>query len=62
MANGEDQDLKEMIRKIRLLDGHMARRWQDAQCPSGKLQEDGCSGGPAEGQEDKGGGMGFKEK
>ena len=35
---------------------------QDAQCPSGKLQEDGCSGGPAEGQEDKGGGMGFKEK
>ena len=58
MANGEDQDLKEGIQKIRLLDGRMARRWQDVQRAPWELQENGCSDGPSEGQEVEGGDAG----
>jgi len=62
MADGEDQDLKERIQKVRLLDGYMARMWQDVQRAPGELNEDGCSGGPAEGQGDEGGGVGAKRE
>ena len=62
MEDGEGQDLKERIQEIRLLDGYMARRWQDAQRAPGKLQEDECAGGPAEGQGNEGGSIGAKGK
>jgi hypothetical protein len=30
------------LQDLQLLDGILARGWQDAQCAPGKLQEDGC--------------------
>jgi hypothetical protein len=40
VANGDDQDHKERIQKIHLLDGHMARRRQNPKCPSRELRND----------------------
>jgi len=46
------------LQDLYLLDGHLARGRQDAQCAPGKQQEDGCRGGQAEGQGEEGGGAG----
>ena len=54
MANGDDQGHKERIQKIRLLDGNLAKRRKNANCPPWEPQEDGCQLGPTESQDDEG--------
>jgi mRNA interferase YafQ len=46
------------LQNLHLLDGLLGRGLQDAQCPHGEHQEDGCRVCQAEGQEDEGGGAG----
>jgi len=55
---GVGQGEQEGLQDLRLLDGLLARGRQDAQCPPGERQEDGCRGSPPEGQKDEGGGAG----
>ncbi len=43
---------------LHILDGLLARGRQDAQCPPGEREEDGCRGCQAEGQEDESGCVG----
>jgi hypothetical protein len=53
-GQGEQKGLQD----LHLLDGLLARGRQDAQCPLGEHQEDGCRGSSPEGQGDEGGGAG----
>ena len=58
VGDEEGQAESQGLQDLHLLDGILARGWQDAQCAPGEQQKDGWRGGQPEGQGDEGGGAG----
>jgi len=56
VVDGKGQAEPEWLQDLHLLDGILARGRRDAQCASGKQQDDGWRDGQTEGQSDEGGG------